>query len=257
MRILVVGGTGMVGRFVVAELADRGHSVAVLSRRGGTPDQRAEGFAGDAATGEGVAAAVRDVEGLIDCAHVLTTNRAAAVRYFTTATSQLGRLAADAGVGHYVVLSIVGIDGVPFGYYQGKLAQEATALTGQVPATILRATQFHEFAGQNLRRFRFGPLAFMPAMRCQPIAAAEVAVALADLVDKPAGRVPDIGGPRVEWLPDLARALVRRDRGRVAVLTLPVPGAAGRAMRRGALLLGENGVPRGPSFADWLVAEPR
>jgi uncharacterized protein YbjT (DUF2867 family) len=258
MRVLVVGGTGVVGRHVVSQMLDLGHSVAVLSRRGGTRDDRAEGFAGDLVTGSGITAALVRVQCLIDCANVATARKTAAVRYFVESTRLLGRLGAEAGVGHHVVLSIVGVDKVPFGYYVGKLAQERAALDGPVPATVLRATQFHEFAGQALQRLRLGPIGLVPAMRSQPIAAAAVATALTEIAEKPArhGRAPDIGGPAVEWMPDLARRLVRHQRRRRLVVPLPLPGATGRAMRGDGLLLDDRGVARGPSFDEWLAGRP-
>jgi uncharacterized protein YbjT (DUF2867 family) len=257
MRILVLGGTGVLGRQVVSQLLDRGHAVAVLSRRGGAGDPRAEGFAGDLATGDGVEKAIHDAECVIDCATVATFRTKTAVEYFDRSTKLIGRLGAAAGVRNHVVLSIVGIDRFEFGYYQGKLAQERAALDGPVPATVLRATQFHEFAGQNLDRLRLGRFAFVPTMRSQPIAAAEVAAALADIAEKPAaGRLPDIGGPRIEWMPDLARATARHRGQRVTVVPLRIPGKAGRGLREGGILLDATGVVRGPAFADWLAKQP-
>jgi uncharacterized protein YbjT (DUF2867 family) len=253
--MLVIGGTGEVGRHVVTALLVRGHRVNVLSRRGGTPDPRAVAFVGDIGTGAGLPAALDGVDTMIDVANVLTTNQEKAVRYFTESTQTVGRLGAAAGVSHLVVLSIVGCDRVAFGYYRGKVAQEDAALGGPVPATVLRATQFHEFARQNLSRFRLGPVALMPGMRCQPIAASEVAMALADVAEKPAvgGRAPDVGGPEIEWLPDMARAVSECLGPRTRIVPLRMPGAIGRAMRGDALLLDSGGVARGPSFQEWLA----
>ena len=254
MRTLVIGGTGEVGRHTVAALLARGHEVRVLSRRGGTPDPRASGFAGDLSIGAGLPAALDGVDTVIDVANITTTNKDKAVRYFTGSMGALHRHGPAAGVTHLVVLSIVGCDRVAFGYYQGKVAQERAALDGAIPATVLRATQFHEFAIQNLSRFRLGPVALMPGIRCQPIAAAEVGAALAEVAEKPAagGRVPDIGGPGIEWLPDMARAVAERLERRVRLVPLRMPGAVGRAMRAGGLLLDADGVARGPSFSAWL-----
>jgi uncharacterized protein YbjT (DUF2867 family) len=254
MRTLVIGGTGEVGRHVVTALLARGHDVNVLSRRGGTPDPRAVGIAGDLDTGAGLPAALDGVDTVIDVANVTTTNREKAVRYFTESIGTVGRLGSAAGVSHLVVLSIVGCDRVKFGYYHGKVAQERAALEGPIQATVLRATQFHEFAVQNLSRFRLGPVALMPGMRCQPIAASEVAVALADIAEKPAagGRAADVGGPGIEWLPDMARAVSERLGPRTRVVPLRMPGAVGRAMRGDGLLLDSTGVARGPSFQEWL-----
>ncbi|GIJ47171.1 3-beta hydroxysteroid dehydrogenase [Virgisporangium aliadipatigenens] len=254
MRILVTGGTGVVGRHVVLTALARGHEVVAASRGGGSPDPRATGRRVDLGTGDGLAAALDGVDTVIDCAHVQTTNAAKAVRWFTEATTRLTNAAKAAGVRHLVVLSIVGIDRIPLGYYKGKLAQEKVALEGPVPATVVRATQFHEFAGQMLDRMRLGPVHLMPAMRVQPIAAAEVATALVDLAEGPAtGRADDIGGPSEEYLPDLARAVLKKRGGRGLLIPLPIPGAAGRAGRAGAGLVPDPSGQRGPSFADWLA----
>ena len=242
---------------MVTALLDRGYDVNVLSRRGGTPDPRATGFTGNMVTGSGLPAALDGVGTVIDVANVLTMNRDKAVRLFTGSTGTIGRLAASAGATHHIVLSIVGCDKVALGYYQGKVAQEEAALAGPVPATVVRATQFHEFAGQNLRRLRIGPLALVPAMRSQPVAASEVGIVIADIAGAPpAGRAPDLGGPRVEWMPDLARAAAARLGPRSRVVSLRLPGAVGRGFRDGSLTLDATGVARGPSFSDWLAAQP-
>ena len=127
-------------------------------------------------------------------------------------------------------------------------------LAGPVPATVLRATQFHEFTGQVLARSR-GPLAVVPRMRIQPIAAREVANALVELaVNMLAGRVADLAGPPWHELVDLARRLVQARRSRQLSLAVRVPGTAGRAMAGGALLPIQLG-PRGrQSFDPWLEA---
>ncbi|MFS8478186.1 MAG: NAD(P)H-binding protein [Micromonosporaceae bacterium] len=253
MRVLVIGGTGVVGRPTAMELIRRGHSVAVLSRSATGVPPGAEAFAGDITTDAGLERALVGVDCVVDCANVTTISRRVAIDYFTDTTRRLGRLGQAAGVGHHVVLSIVGIDDTPYGYYEGKVAQEQVALTGPVPATVLRATQFHEFAGQMLDRMRLGPLSLVPDMLVQPIAAAEVAVALAEVVEAgPAGRVPDIAGPRQEHLPHLARRLVRHTGQRRAVVSVRLPGAAGRAMRSGGVLPGPDAQLRGPSFDEWL-----
>ncbi|GIF68949.1 nucleoside-diphosphate sugar epimerase [Asanoa ishikariensis] len=253
MRVLVIGGSGVVGRPTASTLFQRGHQVAVLSRGGTAGPAGTEAFQGDLTTGAGLDQALAGVDCVVDCANVATMSRAAAVRYFTDTTTLLGRRAEAAGVKHHVVLSIVGIDKVPQGYFSGKLAQEEAVLGGPVPATVLRATQFHEFAGQVMGQLAVGRFALVPQMVTQPIAAAEVGAALAEVVeDGPRGRVPDIGGPRVERLPDLARQLVRhRGLGRT-VVPLWLPGKAGRAMRGSGQLPGPGAVLRGPTFAEWL-----
>ena len=254
MRVLVIGGSGVVGRPTASALFQRGHQVAVLTRSGTAGPPGTEALRGDLTTGAGLEVALAGVDSVVDCANISTLSRAAAVRYFTETTQRLGRLAEAAGVKHHVVLSIVGVDKVPYGYYTAKLAQEQAVLHGPVPATVLRATQFHEFAGQVMEQASFGRFAIVPQMVTQPIAAGEVGAALAEVVDDgPRGRVADIAGPRVEHLPDLARQLARHRGQRRTVIGLRLPGKAGRGMNGPDQLPGPGAVLRGPTFADWLA----
>ena len=193
------------------------------------------------------------VEALIDVTSVASTRRAVCVEFFTTVSSNLLNAGARAGVAHHVSLSIIGIDGVGFGYYEGKVAQEKIVAAGPVQWSILRAAQFHEFPAQVMQRASFGPVALVPLMRTQPVAAAEVAEALVDLAtSNPSGRVPDLAGPREEKLTDMARSIARSRGERRLIIPVPVPGSAGTAMRDGSLLPQEPG-PRGTqTFAEWL-----
>jgi uncharacterized protein YbjT (DUF2867 family) len=254
MRVLVIGGSGVVGRPAASALLQRGHQVAVLTRSGTAGPLGTEALRGDLTTGAGLETALAGVDCVVDCANVTTISKTTAVRYFTDTTTRLGRLAEAAGVKHHVVLSIVGVDKVPYGYYIAKLAQEQAVLAGPVPHTVLRVTQFHEFAGQVMEQSSFGRFAIVPRMVTQPIAASEVGAALAEVVDDgPRGRVPDIGGPRVEHLPDLARQLVKHRGLRKTVIGLRMPGKAGRGMNSPDQLPGPGAVLRGPTFTDWLV----
>jgi uncharacterized protein YbjT (DUF2867 family) len=241
MRVAVAGGTGVVGRLVVSALQEQGHQSTVLARSAAV----------DVLAGDGLAAALDRVDAVVDVTNVVTVRRSTAVRFFETATRQLLDAGTRAGVRHHVVLSIVGIDGVDYGYYEGKRRQERLALDGDLPVSVLRSTQFHEFAGQVLRRL--GPVAVVPRIRVQPVAASEVGRALAELaVSEPVGRAPDLGGPEVHELPDLARRLVRARGSRGVVAAVRVPGEAGRRMATGALLP-EPGTRLGTvTFDAWL-----
>jgi uncharacterized protein YbjT (DUF2867 family) len=156
-----------------------------------------------------------------------------------------------AGVRHHVLLSIVGVDRVPLGYYRGKLEQERLVQGGPVPATLLRTTQFHEFVETVLGMLP-GPVAVVPRARIRPIAAREVAERLVDLAEEgPAGRVGDLGGPTVHDAVDLARRTIRARGSRRLVVPLRMPGAWGRAVRAG--LLPDERAGRGTqTFREWL-----
>ena len=207
MRVLVVGGTGTVGAPVVEELSRRGHAVRVLSRHGGTPAGGGhagpvEGVRGDVTSGAGLAEAMDGVDAVVDTTNVPTLDERTATSFFVSGAGHLTAAEAAAGVGHHVLLSIVGIDRVPSGYYRAKIAQEravaAGAEAGGVRWSILRATQFHEFAAQMIARLRRGPLVPVPLMAMQPVSVLDVAIALADAVETepgPSGRVPDLAGP--------------------------------------------------------------
>ncbi|MGZ4626806.1 MAG: SDR family oxidoreductase [Kineosporiaceae bacterium] len=242
MRIVVVGGTGTVGRPTVEELARRGHDVRVLSRHSRPGAGRCSQVAGDVTTGAGLAEAMDGVDAVVDVSNVATLDEGVATRFFVRGTERLVAAEAAAGVRHHVLLSIVGVDRVPTGYYRAKVAQERAVAVGAEAAgvrwSVLRATQFLEFAGQMIERLRRGPLLPVPVMAVQPVSTLDVARALADVVERGAnasGRVPDLAGPDPMSLTDMVRDVLHARGERGLVLPMPLPGAAGRAMRSGAL----------------------
>jgi uncharacterized protein YbjT (DUF2867 family) len=245
MKVAVVGGTGAVGQHVVSVLAERGHEPVVLARSHGV----------DVTTGDGLDSALEGAGAVIDVVSVATTKRDVAVDFFTAEATTLGRAAVAAGVERLVVLSVVGIDrAASFGYYAGKLRQEEIVHDGPLPAVVIRATQFHEFAGQVLDRARIGKISAVPKMRVQPIAARTVAEHLAGLaVSDSVGRSPDLAGPRPESLGAMVRAVLRADGRGGRVLDVRLPGSAGKAMAGGALLPGPDTLLDGPDFATWLA----
>ncbi len=244
MRIAVAGGTGVVGRYVVSALAEKGHESALLTRRTGVNLQ----------TGEGLDTALERVDAVIDVTNVATMRAKAATQFFEAATTNLLAAAGRAGVGHFVALSIVGVQRVDVGYYLGKRRQEELLLAADAPVatSVLRATQFHEFAGQVLSRMG-GPFALIPNMKSQPIAAREVGRALVDLAAGPAvGMAPELAGPRPELVADMARRQLHALGSRRRVVAVPMPGRAGKAAADGALLPTGPG-PRGlQTFDQWL-----
>jgi uncharacterized protein YbjT (DUF2867 family) len=152
-----------------------------------------------------------------------------------------------------VLLSIVGIEQVPMAYYRAKLAEEAAAADGEVPLSVVRATQFHDFAGQLMQRFSFGPFALVPRMRVQPVDTPEVARVLLDAAES-AELVPrwQIGGPSEENLVDMARRTVRARGERRIIIPAMLRGQVGRAIKAGALML-PDGPAGGRDFAAWLA----
>ncbi|MFI6490171.1 SDR family oxidoreductase [Streptomyces sp. NPDC050564] len=243
MRVAVAGGTGLVGRYVVEELAAAGQEPVVLARSRGV----------DLVTGAGLDAAMAGVQAVVDVSNLTTTSAKKSIAFFEGVSRHLLDAGARVGVSHHAALSIVGIDRVGMGYYQGKLRQEEVLKGGPTPWTVLRATQFHEFAQQILDRVP-GPLAIVPRMRTQPVAAREVAQHLVRLVlAPPQAMAPDLAGPRVEQLVDMARRLLRARHQHRLLLPVKLPGATGAAMT------GEGQLPTGPgsrgsqTFDEWLA----
>lgn len=246
MRIAIAGGTGCVGRCVDQRVRELGHEPVVLARSRGV----------DLVTGNGLSEALAEVDAVIDVANVTATSRKASEAFFEATTTNLLAAGHAAGVRHHVALSIVGIDRVDFGYYFGKRRQEELVLAGLVPATVLRATQFHEFAAQMIARG--GPITLVPKMLSQPVAAREVAGMLVDLaLGEPAGMAPELAGPEPWAMPEMVRRLRDARGSRRPVLALRIPGAAGKAMAGGGLLPQGDGHRGELTFADWLVSQTR
>lgn len=243
MRIAVAGGTGTVGRHVVAIARKRGHHVVSVSRTEGV----------DLVTGRGLDQALQDVETVIDTAGIQTVSTKKAVDFFTNATQNLLAAEKKAGVKHHVALSIVGIDNANSGLYAGKLVQEDEVKHGGIPWTVLRSTQFHEFVPMSIKAASVGPLVFVPTMLTQPVAAKEVAAALVDAAEAgPHGRLPDLGGPRAEQLKSLVAAYLAKTGQKKRIVPLRVPGPMGRAIRSGALIPAPGSAVGRETFLEWL-----
>ena len=248
MKLAVAGGTGTVGVHVVEVARERGHEVVVLSRSAGV----------DLVSGSGLPDALSGVDAVIDVASTQTISAKESTAFFAAVTRNLLTAEGAAGIGHHVALSIVGIDKAPYAYYAGKVEQERLVRAGAVPWTILRATQFHEFAAQIRSQTSFGPLTVVPRMVSQPIAAREVAERLIDLAERPpAGRVADLGGPREERMAKMVRRYARAIGARGPVLEVPLPGAYGRAMRDGTLVTTQDSDHGLQTFDQWSAAQAR
>lgn len=246
MRIAVAGATGLAGRHTVTALRQAGHDTVVLARSVGV----------DLTTGHGLADALGRVDAVIDVTNTPTSSPEQARAFFTTTTRQLLAAEHHAGVGHHVVLSIVGIDRVKGNaHYAGKRAQERVALAGPVPTTILRATQFFDYAAMVLRWTRHGQVATVPPLLIQPVAVTDVANVLVQVAaGAPQRGVRELAGPEPQDLVDMVRRLLAA-RGESLRL---LPGWGGRF---GVELAGEVLLP-GPAaqiapttFETWLAAQ--
>lgn len=239
MKLAIAGGTGAVGAHVVRLAEAHGHTVQILARSHGV----------DLNTGQGVD--LTGVDAVIDVSGTKTTSAAKSRGFFEASTGNLLCAGRAAGVKHHLALSIVGAAGAPYGYYAGKAAQEQALMESGMPYTILRATQFFEFAEQNA--LRFGPWVLLPKMRSQPVAARAVAAELVRLAEgEPTGAAFDAAGPQQLSIADVARAIfeARGERRRVAELS--VPGGFGRALRDGSILPGTDALVLGPTLTEWV-----
>lgn len=187
MKIVVIGGTGLIGSNVVANLRDNGHEVVPASPRLGI----------NTITGEGLAEALDGAAVVVDVSNSPSFEDSAVLKFFKTSTSNLLAAEAAAGVGHHVALSIVGIDRSPTnGYFKAKIAQEDLIESGPIPWSIVRSTQFFEFVDGIAESATIGNEVHMAPVAFQPIAAADVSRAVANVaMNAPLNGRLEIAGP--------------------------------------------------------------
>src|SRR5699024_8356771 len=249
MKIAIAGGTGIVGGHAGQAARTQGHDVVMLARSRGV----------DVVTGAGLQDGLRGVEAVVDTLNTTSLSRRKAIEFFRTTSRRLLEVGARQGVAHHVVLSIVGIDGIDESHYAGKLANEQNVEASDVPHTIARATQFHEFAEQISDRTSLGPLTIAPRMPTRPAAARDVGEHLIPVAEAaPPRRAPDLVGPEDDTLADMIRRMYAHDGTSRRVLEARFPGAYGRGIASGALrgdpanaLVGET------TFTQWLEREHR
>ena len=243
MTILVTGGTGILGRPTVARLKEAGHDVRILSRKPGegriVADLNAEGDLTEAFTG-------------VDTVVHLATS---ANRKDVAQTQRLVDASKAAGVTHFVYISIVGVDVVPYMYYRAKRECELLLEQSGIPFSILRATQFHSFVAMIPRAQRKFPVILSLNVPDQPIKVEEVAHRLVELVEAgPSGYAADIGGPEQLTLREAIDVWQRAAGTHKPVWTLPLGGKMMRSMRAGAHMPGLPGYGKG-TFAEYAAAE--
>ena len=200
MKIVVVGGTGRLGSQVVAELQGRGHDAVAAAP--------STGF--DTISGAGVVDGLTGADVVVDVSNSPSFEAAAVLEFFQTSTRTLLEAERQVGVGHHLVLSIVGADRAPdSGYLRAKVAQERTVEAGNVPYTIVRATQFFEFLGQIADSATTDGTVRVTSATLQPIAVHDLAVIVADVAEgPPANAVVEVGGPEAIGLGELVRRVL-------------------------------------------------
>jgi uncharacterized protein YbjT (DUF2867 family) len=245
MRVAVAGGTGLVGRFATEALERAGNEVVVLARSRGV----------DLTTGKDLDSALVGVEAVIDVTNSTESDPGAVRAYFGATTENLLAAEQRTGVGHHIVLSIVGVDLVEGNaHYAGKRHQEALVEASPVPSTILRATQFHEFAEMVIRWTRQGDVATIAPLLVQPVAAADVGSVLAEIATgEPQGRARDLAGPEPQDLVDMARRALAARGESIRLVPSWRDGPFGVEMAGEKLLPGPNARLASTTFDAWLA----
>lgn len=243
MRIAVLGGTGLIGSQVVTLLAGHGHAAV--------PHSPSTGL--DLLSGKGLDEALRDAEVVVNLTNSPTFDDAS-LAFFRTSMDNLLAAAADAKVGHAVVLSVVGAERVPdLAYYRAKVLQEDLLKAGPVPYSIVRATQFYEFVDAVLSWTADEHTVRLPAMPIQPIAAADVARAVADVsAGEPLRGTRDVAGPEVYALDELGRITLAAHGDARTVVTDATAGMFA-AVPGDALTAGEGAVIAPTTYREWLA----
>jgi uncharacterized protein YbjT (DUF2867 family) len=245
MRVAVVGATGRIGALTVAALERAGHEPVPVSRSVGV----------DVRSGAGLAEALAGAAAVVDASNTPAHDEAEIVDFFATATRNLLAAERQAGVRHHVLLSIVGIDhGQPVPHYAGKREQERQVSAGPVPWSIVRATQFHDFAAMVAGWAERDGVATIPPLLVQPVAPSDVGDVLAEVATgAPLNRTMDLAGPDTQDLVDMARRTYAA-RGKPIRLVPTWRGIFDTSMAGEVLLPGDDARIGPTSFDDWLAA---
>ncbi|GAA3529286.1 NAD(P)H-binding protein [Amycolatopsis ultiminotia] len=243
MKIVVIGGTGLIGSQVVTRLGEAGHQAVAAAPSTGV----------DTVTGEGLEDVVRGADVLVDVANSPSFADDDVLEFFRRSTGNLVRAARNAG--HYVALSVVGADRLPdSGYLRAKVAQEELIVAAGLRHSIVRATQFLEFAAGIADSATVDGVVRLPGAGVQPIAAADVAAVVArTAVGEPVGGIAEIGGPEVLAMDEWVRAvLVARSDSR-AVVADPEAQYFGTVLEKDSLLPGPDAQLGKIGLTEWLA----
>ncbi|MET0533981.1 MAG: SDR family oxidoreductase [Steroidobacter sp.] len=244
MKIVVIGGSGLIGSKLVSILRGKGHEVLAASPDSGV----------NTITGEGLDQALAGAQVVVDVANSPSFEDAAVLKFFETSGTNLLAAEARAGVKHHVALSVVGTDRVSdSGYLRAKLAQENIIKKSRVPYSILRSTQFFEFivriaqAGDDDNSVR------VPGAMFQPIVSADVVAALADVtLGSPVNGIVEVGGPEKYRMDDLVRRVLQASGDRREVITDSHARYFGAELNDQSLVPGSNARIGATHFEDWI-----
>jgi uncharacterized protein YbjT (DUF2867 family) len=244
MKIVVIGGGGLIGTKLVQRLRERGHEVVAASRSSGI----------DAVTGAGLPTALAGADVVVDVANSPSFEDSAVLEFFEASSRNLLAAEAVAGARHHVALSVVGADRLPdSGYMRAKVAQEKLIRTGGIPYTIARATQFFEFVGAIAGSGTDGHAICLPPALMQPIAAADVSAALADIaVNEAVNGTVELAGPEPIRMDELVRRFFAATRDARQVTTDASARYFGAVLDDRSLIPGSNPRLGSTRFEDWL-----
>ncbi|MEU0186976.1 SDR family oxidoreductase [Streptomyces sp. NPDC006207] len=249
MKVVVIGGTGLIGSKVVSKLNEHGHEAVAASPNTGV----------NTLTGEGLAEVLQGAQVVVDVSNSPSWEDEAVMNFFRTCTGNLMEANAKAGVGHHVALSIVGTDRLPDnGYFRAKLAQEELIKASGMPYSIVHATQFFEFvngiadAGTEGDTVRIAPVKF------QPIYSDDVATAVArTAAGTPLGGVVEIAGPDVFRFDELVRDVLAAQNDPRKVVADPQAPYYGSVLQEDSLVPGAGAQLAATRFADWFAQQQR
>ncbi|MFE7569360.1 SDR family oxidoreductase [Streptomyces sp. NPDC057539] len=241
MKFAVIGGTGLIGSRVVKDLNAAGHEAVPHSHSTGV----------DVVSGQGLDEAVAGADVVVNLTNSPTFDEASPA-FFRTSMDNLLAAARKGGVGHFVILSIVGADQVPeLDYYRAKVLQEELLAAGPIPYSIVRATQFMEFVDDVMSWTADGDTVRLPATPIQPIAAKDVAAGVAEVAaGAPLNGVRAIGGPEIFTLDELGRITLSHKGDSRTVVTDPTAGMF--AVVKGDVLTDKDAHLAATRYADWL-----
>jgi uncharacterized protein YbjT (DUF2867 family) len=246
MKIVVIGGSGLIGSKLVLKLGELGHEAVAASPGSGV----------NTLTGEGVSEALKGAAVVVDVSNSPSFEDAAVLEFFGTSTGNLLAAEAAAGVGHHVALSVVGADRLPdSGYLRAKVAQEKLIESSGIPYSIVRATQFFEFIERIADSAAEGDTVRLSPALIQPMAAEDVAGVVANVsVSAPVNGVVEIGGPEPFPLDELIRQSLTRRHDPREVITDPQARYFGAELGERSLVPGGGALLTETRFEDWVTA---
>jgi uncharacterized protein YbjT (DUF2867 family) len=249
MKIVVIGGSGLIGTKLVKILRQNGHDVLAASRSTGV----------NTLTGEGLADAFAGAAVVVDVANSPSFEDKPVMEFFETAGRNILAAEAVAGVGHHVALSVVGTERLlASGYFRAKLAQENLIKASKIPYTIVRATQFFEFVDAIAQSGTDGETVRLPPTLMQPIVSDDVGAILADIaVGPPLNRTVDIAGPEPIRMDELVRRFLIANRDSRKVTTDPKATYFGTLVDDQSLTPGANPLLGHTRFDDWITRSMR